>query len=98
MYKFAQSAVLRNLSPLPLTTIRRGGTHQTVPGIFWTKAENPEHSTPFGPALAYEEPSLQTNSPHVFPLVDQKASEPMGGEKGEIIPKCVFTALWTESR
>lgn len=28
----------------------------------------------------------------MFPLVDQKTAEPMGGEKCEIIPKCVFTA------
>lgn len=29
----------------------------------------------------------------MFPLVDQKAAEPRGGEKREIIPKCWLTAL-----
>lgn len=32
----------------------------------------------------------------MFPLVDQKAAEPRGGEKCEIIRKCVFTALGPE--
>lgn len=63
-----------------MVQLRREGAH-----LSWdllNQGRKPRaRQTVWGPPLAYEKASLKANSPHMFPLVDQKTAEPMGGEK-----------------